>query len=87
MATLGGPKAVAKVCDHKLTGFPAWSIRQSYYLMKIPGWSRKARIGLDTQPALSRAILCNWEYGRFRPIRRYVKLPKVILSFSPLVGE
>jgi NADH dehydrogenase len=47
MAALGGRKAVAKVFDRKLTGFPAWFIRQSYYLMKIPGWSRKTRIALD----------------------------------------
>src|SRR5207247_8395057 len=44
MAALGGRKAVAKVFNRKLTGFAAWFIRQSYYLMKIPGWSRKARI-------------------------------------------
>ncbi len=47
MASLGGRKAVAKIFNRKLTGFPAWFIRQTYYLMKIPGWSRKARIALD----------------------------------------
>ena len=47
MAPLGGRRAVAKVFNRKLTGFAAWFIRQSYYLMKIPGWSRKARIALD----------------------------------------
>ncbi|PYS42061.1 MAG: hypothetical protein DMG14_05200 [Acidobacteria bacterium] len=47
MAALGGRKAVAKVFNRKLTGFAAWFIRQNYYLMKIPGWSRKARIALD----------------------------------------
>jgi NADH dehydrogenase len=47
MASLGGRKAVAKVLNFKLTGFPAWFIRQTYYLLRIPGWSRKARIALD----------------------------------------
>ncbi len=47
MASLGGRKAVAKIFNYKLKGFPAWFIRQSYYLMRIPGWSRKARIALD----------------------------------------
>jgi NADH dehydrogenase len=47
MAALGGRKAVAKIFDLKLTGFPAWFVRQTFYLMKIPGWSRKARIALD----------------------------------------
>jgi NADH dehydrogenase len=47
MAALGGHKAVAKIFNIKLTGFPAWFIRQTFYLAKIPGWSRKARIALD----------------------------------------
>ena len=47
MAALGGRKAVARVFNHNLTGFPAWFIRQTYYLMRMPGWSRKARIALD----------------------------------------
>jgi NADH dehydrogenase len=47
MAALGGHKAVAKVFGFKVTGFPAWFIRQTYYLMRIPGWSRKLRIALD----------------------------------------
>jgi NADH:ubiquinone reductase (H+-translocating) len=47
MAALGGRRAVAKVYDYKLKGFPAWFIRQTYYLTQIPGWSRKIRIALD----------------------------------------
>jgi NADH dehydrogenase len=47
MAALGGHKAVAKVFNYKVKGFPAWFIRQTYYLMRIPGWSRKLRIALD----------------------------------------
>jgi NADH dehydrogenase len=47
IATLGGRKAVAKIFSRKLRGFPAWFIRQMYYLLRIPGWSRKIRIALD----------------------------------------
>jgi NADH dehydrogenase len=47
MAALGGRKAVAKAMNIKLTGFPAWFIRQTYYLFRIPGWARKARIAFD----------------------------------------
>jgi NADH dehydrogenase len=47
MAALGRHKAVAKVFGYKVKGFPAWFIRQTYYLMRIPGWSRKLRIALD----------------------------------------
>src|SRR5262249_24017130 len=47
MAALGGRKAVAKIFRFKVRGWIAWFIRQSYYLMRIPGWSRKARIAFD----------------------------------------
>jgi NADH dehydrogenase len=47
LAALGGRKGVAKVFKWNLTGFPAWFIRQTYYLLRVPGWSRKARIALD----------------------------------------
>jgi NADH dehydrogenase len=47
MAALGRHKAVAKVFGYKVKGFPAWFIRQTYYLMRIPGWARKLRIALD----------------------------------------
>jgi NADH dehydrogenase len=47
IATLGGRKAVAKIFSIKLRGFPAWFIRQTYYLLRVPGWSRKVRIALD----------------------------------------
>jgi NADH:ubiquinone reductase (H+-translocating) len=47
MAALGGHKAVARIFNWNLTGFPAWFVRRTYYLMKIPGWSRKARIAVD----------------------------------------
>ena len=38
---------MAKIFSIKLRGFPAWFIRQTYYLLRIPGWSRKVRIALD----------------------------------------
>lgn len=47
MAALGGRKAVARVFNYKIKGFLAWFIRRTYYLMRIPGWSRKARIAAD----------------------------------------
>jgi NADH:quinone reductase (non-electrogenic) len=47
LASLGGRKAVAKVFKLRLTGFPAWFVRRTYYLKRIPGWSRKTRIAFD----------------------------------------
>lgn len=47
MAALGGHRAVADVFGRRLTGSLAWFIRRSYYLFRIPGWSRKTRIAFD----------------------------------------
>jgi NADH:quinone reductase (non-electrogenic) len=47
LAPLGCRTAVARMFGVKLSGFPAWFLWRSVYLMKMPGWSRKARIALD----------------------------------------
>jgi NADH dehydrogenase len=31
----------------KLSGFPAWFLWRTVYLMKMPGWSRRLRVALD----------------------------------------
>jgi hypothetical protein len=37
-------------------GFPAWFIRRTYYLLQMPGWSRRLRMMID------------WTFGLvFRP--------------------
>jgi NADH dehydrogenase len=38
---------VAKVFGLKLAGFPAWFLWRTIYLLKMPGFSRKARVALD----------------------------------------
>lgn len=47
LAALGCRTAVAKVFGIKLSGFPAWFLWRTVYLMKMPGWSRRIRIALD----------------------------------------
>ena len=47
LAAFGHHDAVAKVGRMKLTGFPAWFLWRSVYLMKMPGLARGARIALD----------------------------------------
>src|SRR5262249_31680140 len=39
--------AVAKVYKFRLTGFPAWWVFRTVYLMKMPGLGRKVRVALD----------------------------------------
>src|SRR6185312_4123914 len=40
MASLGHTRAVASVFGLRLTGFPAWWIRRTYYLFQMPRWDR-----------------------------------------------
>jgi NADH dehydrogenase len=52
MASLGHTRAVATVLGLRLTGFPAWWIRRTYYLFQMPRWDRRLRIVLDWTVAL-----------------------------------
>ncbi|HEU4628782.1 MAG TPA: NAD(P)/FAD-dependent oxidoreductase [Gemmatimonadaceae bacterium] len=52
MASLGHSRAVAQVMGVRLTGFPAWWLRRTYYLLQMPRWDRRLRIVLDWTAAL-----------------------------------
>jgi NADH dehydrogenase len=52
LASLGHTRAVARVMGIRLTGFPAWWIRRTYYLFQMPRWERRLRIVLDWTVAL-----------------------------------
>jgi NADH dehydrogenase len=52
MASLGHTSAVAKVFGLRLTGFLAWWMRRTYYLLQMPRWDRRLRIVLDWSVAL-----------------------------------
>jgi NADH dehydrogenase len=52
MAALGHTAAVASVFGVHLTGFPAWWVRRTYYLMQMPRWDRRLRMVLDWTVAL-----------------------------------
>lgn len=52
MASLGHTRAVATVFGVRLTGFPAWWLRRTYYLFQMPRWDRRLRIVLDWTVAL-----------------------------------
>lgn len=47
LAALGCRTAVAKVFGFKISGFAAWFLWRTVYLMKMPGISRKLRVALD----------------------------------------
>lgn len=48
MASLGGRKAVAQLPgDRVLTGFLAWLLWRSYYLLRLPSLDRRLRVAFD----------------------------------------
>jgi NADH dehydrogenase len=48
MASLGARRGVAAIAGGLvLTGFPAWFLWRTYYLLRLPGLDRKVRVGLD----------------------------------------
>ena len=48
MASLGARRAVAQLPgDRTLTGFLAWVLWRTYYLMRLPGLDRKLRVAFD----------------------------------------
>jgi NADH dehydrogenase len=71
MAALGHSRAVAQIMGVRLTGFPAWWVRRSYYLLQMPRWDRRLRIVLDWTVALF-----------FRP-----DITKVDISGAPLAAR
>ena len=48
MASLGARRGVAGLFGKYLvTGFPAWVIWRTYYLLRLPGLDRQLRVAID----------------------------------------
>ncbi|MGD9857816.1 MAG: NAD(P)/FAD-dependent oxidoreductase [Planctomycetaceae bacterium] len=47
LAGLGRRCAVAEICGWKFSGFIAWWLWRTIYLMKLPGFERKLRVAID----------------------------------------
>ncbi len=52
MASLGHARGLGEVLGLPLTGFLAWWVRRTYYLIQMPRWSRRVRIVMDWTLAL-----------------------------------
>ena len=44
---IGELKAVAKILGVRLSGFPAWWLWRTVYLLKSPSWSRRVKLAFD----------------------------------------
>lgn len=47
LCAIGGHKAVAELMGFKISGVIAWFLWRSIYLMKLPSFSRKVKVGFD----------------------------------------
>jgi NADH dehydrogenase len=47
LAPLGHRSAVAEIKGFKFSGFFAWFLWRTIYLIKLPGWDRKIRVAID----------------------------------------
>jgi NADH dehydrogenase len=52
MGSLGHSRAFGQLLKLRLHGFAAWLVRRTYYLLQMPGWSRRLRIMIDWTFAL-----------------------------------
>jgi NADH dehydrogenase len=52
MGSLGHGKAFGQLLKVRVRGFLAWLVRRTYYLLQMPGWSRRLRIMIDWTFAL-----------------------------------
>jgi NADH dehydrogenase len=52
MGSLGHVTGFGQLLKVRVYGFPAWFIRRTYYLLQMPGWSRRLRIMIDWTFAL-----------------------------------
>src|SRR5580704_5921534 len=47
LCSIGGRRAVAEMLGLRISGFSAWLLWRSIYLLKLPTWSRRIKVGLD----------------------------------------
>ena len=52
MGSLGHSKAFGQLLKVRVHGLLAWFVRRTYYLLQMPGWSRRLRIMIDWTFAL-----------------------------------
>jgi NADH dehydrogenase len=52
MGSLGHTKGFGQLLKMRVRGALAWFVRRSYYLLQMPGWSRRLRIMIDWTFAL-----------------------------------
>ena len=47
LAALGGHRGVARIFGLDISGWIAWFLWRTVYLLKMPGWGRRLRVAVD----------------------------------------
>ena len=47
LCAIGGRNAVAEIGGIRVSGFAAWFLWRALYLLKLPSWSRRVKVGAD----------------------------------------
>jgi NADH dehydrogenase len=47
LCSIGGRRAVAEMFGFRISGLVAWFLWRGVYLLKLPSWSRRIRVGFD----------------------------------------
>jgi NADH dehydrogenase len=47
LCSIGGHNAVAEILGMRISGFIAWFLWRSVYLLKLPSWPRRIKVGFD----------------------------------------
>jgi NADH:quinone reductase (non-electrogenic) len=71
MGSLGHRSAVAEVFGFQISGFPAWWLWRTIYLLKLPGWGRRLKVATSwTLDVLLPPELVQLKLGGTRGIQR-----------------
>ena len=76
MGSLGHRSAVAEILGVKISGFLAWWMWRTIYLMKLPGWGRRLKVATSwTLDLLLPAELVQLKLAGSRGIARSTSSP------------
>ncbi len=71
----------------KLSGFIAWFMWRNVYLMKLPGWERKIRVGLDWGLGDQFYVIVSGQVEVFKEMPDGQKVPLALLRQGEYFGE
>lgn len=82
LATVGKRSAVAQILGMQISGFAAWWLWRTIYLMKLPRLNRKLRVMIDwTLDLIFPRDIVQYRFSRAQPVTRAHFEPKEIITW------